>query len=105
MYNNFEYPQGSDNPQAPWNRTSPKEAEFQVLCSQTLSKTVPVFTDNYTPICEKEIDCDGFITTTMDTDTSDINWEEELFIIGLSNRSICILFSLSKLLILLFLSS
>ena len=77
MYNSADYPIGADTPQAPWNRTTPKETEFQVLCSQTLSKSFPVLTDNYTPICEKEIDCDGSIVSIMDADTSDIDWKEE----------------------------
>lgn len=39
------YPDGARyNPDAPWNQSDPEEIETNVLCSQTLSKTVPVIT-------------------------------------------------------------
>ena len=34
---------------APWNEESIPEKEFEVTCSQSLSKTVTVWTDNYIP--------------------------------------------------------
>ena len=73
----MNYPMGADNPNAPWNRITPEEISFEVLCSQSLSKTVPVVTDHYTPIYEKEIDCDDLVCSTMDADTSNIDWKEE----------------------------
>lgn len=42
-----------------------KEKEFQCLCCQTLSKSVPVFTDEYTLLSSEEV---------PDIDTSGIAW-------------------------------
>lgn len=42
-----------------------KEKEFQCLCCQTLSKSVPVFTDEYTLLPSEEV---------TDIDTSGIAW-------------------------------
>ena len=44
------YPPGvSDSTwDAPWNQSDPEEEEFEVTCSQSLSRTATVWTDNYT---------------------------------------------------------
>lgn len=62
---------------APWNQKDVPEKEFEVICSQTLSKAVPVTTNNYNPIAEKEYDAEeGSIWNCYD-DTSETNWKEE----------------------------
>ena len=72
MYNNYDYPWGSDTPDAPWNRVETPEREFNVTVSQTLSKNTTVLTDQYT---ESEVYLDpGY---AMETDTSEVNWNEE----------------------------
>ena len=74
------YPPGvSDSTwDAPWNEYSIPEKEFDVVCSQTLSKSVTVWTDNYVPGasgCDYE---DGVAIGWQDPDdTSDTNWAKE----------------------------
>jgi hypothetical protein len=83
MYDNYNYPPGADNEYAPWNEPSVPEKEFGVTCCQTLSKTVTVYTDNYTPGAEGvdyESDDEGGYTAVGwhdDDDTSDTDWAEE----------------------------
>ena len=79
------YPDGvSDNtPGAPWNEEFIPEKEFEVTCSQSLSKTVTVTTNNYIPGAsgvDYEPDDEGgyYASGWHDPDdTSDTNWEEE----------------------------
>ena len=63
---------------APWNEPDVPEKEFDVTCSQTLSRTVSVLTNNYIPggeWCEYD---DGITIGGHDPDdTSDTNWAEE----------------------------
>lgn len=82
MYNNFIYSAGADTPSAPWNQSDLEEKEFDVTCSQTLSKTSTVFTSNYTPgavEAEREWDEDGYHTVYVrdPDDTSNVIWSEE----------------------------
>ena len=74
MYDNYSFPVGADTPKAPWNRKDNEEKEFSVTCCQALSKTVPVFTDGYTAIAEREYDGEGWVTL-LDYDTSNVNWK------------------------------
>lgn len=66
------YPPGAEfDPNAPYNQTELPEREFEVTISQTLSKTVTVFTNDY----NLEVDCDedgGYEVC----DTSDTAWKE-----------------------------
>ena len=79
------YPPGvSDNTiGAPWNDPEIPEKEFEVTCSQTLSKSVTVWTDNYVPGAsgvDYEPDDEGgyYASSWHDSDdTSDTNWKEE----------------------------
>ena len=79
------YPPGvSDStPDAPWNQSDPDDMDFDVTCSQTLSKTVTVTTNNYIPGAEGvdyESDDEGgcyAVPYHDDPDTSDTNWAEE----------------------------
>lgn len=83
MYDNYHYPAGADNDQAPWNQVDTPEKEFDVTCCQVLSRTVTVFTSNYIPGAsgvdyepngEGGYDACGWHD---DDDTSDTNWSEE----------------------------
>ena len=83
MYDNYHYPAGSDNEQAPWNQSDPEEEEFEVTCSQSLSRTATVWTSNYIPGAsgvDYEPDGEGGYCASSwhdDPDTSDTNWAEE----------------------------
>ena len=83
MYDNYNYPAGADTPDAPWNQSDPDDMDFDVTCSQTLSKTVTVTTNNYIPGAEGvdyESDDEGGCYASPwhdDPDTSDTNWAEE----------------------------
>ena len=63
MNTDGNYPNGSQyDKNAPWNMKDTPEREFKVTCSQTLSKTVSVFTNAYTSIAEREFDGEkGFL--------------------------------------------
>lgn len=66
------YPPGAEfDPNAPYNQVELPEREFEVTISQTLSKPVTVFTNDY----NLEIDCDeeGKYETL---DTSDTAWKD-----------------------------
>lgn len=76
------YPAGAyRDPSAPFNQSDPEEKEFSVLCSQTLSKSATVLTDDYTPGdsgVDYEPDGEGgyYSSAWQDPDdTSDTNWE------------------------------
>ena len=78
------YPPGAEfDPSAPYNQSDPDDMDFDVTCSQTLSKTVTVTTNNYIPGAEGvdyESDDEGgcyAVPYHDDPDTSDTNWAEE----------------------------
>ena len=78
------YPAGAySDPSAPYNDYDVPEKEFEVTCSQTLSKTSIVVTDNYIPGaegCDTEPDDEGGYHAEYwhdPDDTSDTNWAEE----------------------------
>ena len=78
------FPAGAEfDPSAPYNQSDPDDMDFDVTCSQTLSKTVTVTTNNYIPGAEGvdyESDDEGgcyAIPYHDDPDTSDTNWAEE----------------------------
>lgn len=79
------YPDGlSDNtPGAPWNDPIVPEKDFDVTCSQTLSKTVTVTTNNYIPgACGVDYEPDdegGYYASSWHDpdDTSDTDWKKE----------------------------
>ena len=83
MYDNYHYPAGADNEFAPWNQSDPDEKEFDITCSQTLSKTVSVLTSNYIPGAsgvDYEPDGEGGYCACGwhdPDDTSDTNWADE----------------------------
>ena len=67
----------------PWNDSDVLEKEFDVTCSQTLSKTVSVLTNNYIPGasgCDYEPDGEGGYCACGwhdPDDTSNTNWANE----------------------------
>lgn len=83
MYDNYNYPPGADTPDAPWNEPVIPEKDFEITCSQSLSRTVIVTTNNYTPGAsgvDYEPDDEGgyYASGWHDPDdTSDTNWAEE----------------------------
>lgn len=48
MYNNYDYPCGTDGPNAPWNQKELPEKEIEVTVYITLSKTVKIKVSDYT---------------------------------------------------------
>lgn len=69
------YPPGAyDDPDAPFNEKEIPEKEFGVLCSQTLSRSVPCITNDYDSEGE-ELDEDGNIVP-INIDTSETCWED-----------------------------
>lgn len=62
---------------APFNQTELEEREFNVLCSQTLSKTDIVFTSNYDEKVDEEYDDEGGKFSHHWIDTKDTIWSEE----------------------------
>jgi len=83
MYDNYNYPYGADTPSAPWNEPEIPERDFEVTCSQSLSRTATVWTSNYIPGAsgvdyEKDDEGGCYATPWHDApDTSDTNWAEE----------------------------
>ena len=78
------YPAGAYNdPDAPYNQIDIPEKDFEVTCSQSLSKTVTVTTNNYTPgasgVDYEPDDEGGYCACEWHDpdDTSDTNWSEE----------------------------
>lgn len=68
---NYNYPVGADNKDAPWNKEETPKRDFDVFISQSLSKSTSVSTDDY--ICSVEKGEDGEVEE--DIDTSNTDWE------------------------------
>ena len=62
--NNYDYPIGSDGPDAPWNQVDPEPRKIEVTVSITLSKTVEVEVTDYT--AEEDIDEENNHSTIYD---------------------------------------
>lgn len=78
------FPAGAEfDPSAPYNQSDPEDMDFEVTCSQSLSKTVTVVTNNYIPGAEgvdyESDDEGGYCAVPWhdDPDTSDTNWADE----------------------------
>lgn len=66
---NFNLPAGAEyDPLAPYNQVEIPEREFDILISQTLSKSTSVETNDYIPVSEREEDFNNFYCNTSDTD-------------------------------------
>lgn len=75
MYDNYHYPEGADNASAPWNEPVIPEKEFEVCCSQTLSKNTTIITDDYIPQCDCGYE-DGVGYCDQWADTSQTDWKK-----------------------------
>lgn len=78
------FPAGAyGDPNAPYNQSDVPEKEFEVTCSQSLSRTAIVTTNNYVPGasgCDYEPDGEGGYCACGwqdPDDTSDTNWSIE----------------------------
>ena len=69
--NNYDYPLGSDTPDAPWNQVDNPEREIEVLVSITLSKTFRVKVSDYT-ITDSGKDEDGDYFEDIDYSECDL---------------------------------
>jgi len=60
MYDNYNYPEGSDTPDAPWNQIDPPELEVTVNVIQTLYKDeVTIIADDYVQYDDGEVEFDN----------------------------------------------
>ena len=75
MYDNYNFPIGSDTPSAPWNQKELPEKDFKVSVCQCLSKSTEVTTNDYIHSYTKEWDDMGGIEEDI-TDTSDTDWNQ-----------------------------
>lgn len=78
------FPAGAEfDPSAPYNQSDIPEKEFEVTCSQCLSRTASVWTNNYIPGVsgvDFEPDDEGGTYASPwhdEDDTSDTNWADE----------------------------
>lgn len=78
------FPPGAEfDPLAPYNQVDVSEKDFDITCSQSLSRTATVWTDNYIPGAsgvDYEYDDEGgcYACGWHDPDdTSNTNWSEE----------------------------
>ena len=79
------YPDGLSDwtPGTPWNEPEIPDEDFEITCSQSLSRTATVTTNNYIPGAsgvDYEPDDEGgcyAVGWHDDPDTSDTNWAEE----------------------------
>lgn len=80
---NYPMMSASELSRAPWIQEEPPEKSFEVTCSQSLSKTVTVTTNNYIPgasgVDYERDDEGGYYASAWhdDPDTSNTNWAEE----------------------------
>ena len=71
MYDNYNYPLGADNPDAPWNQEENPEREIEVTGSVTLSKTIKVKVSDY-EITDSGKDEDGEYFEDIDYSNCDL---------------------------------
>lgn len=71
MYDNYNYPVGADNADAPWNQADNPEREVEVTVSITLSKTLKVRVDDY-QIVDSGKDEDGEYFEDIDYSCCDL---------------------------------
>lgn len=84
---NYNYPIGSDTPEAPWNQSDPKPEEIEVVVSLTLSKVLKVKVTDYTTDVDEdgnsyndysECDIAGAVTEQVDL-PGDSTWDIDDF--------------------------
>lgn len=77
MLNMGGYPSGCQYDRAaPWNQQDQPERKFNITCSQSLSKTTDVLTDDYGSTMEKEFDGEA-VVPVVEYDTTNTNWAAE----------------------------
>ena len=69
--NNYDYPIGSDTPDAPWNKEENPKKEIEVTVSVTLSKTVKIKVSDY-EIIDSGKDEDGEYFEDIDYSNCDL---------------------------------
>ena len=69
--NNYDYPCGTDEPNAPWNQADNPEREIEVTVSVTLSKTVKINVSDY-EITDSGKDEDGEYFEDIDYSNCDL---------------------------------
>ena len=69
--NNYDYPCGTDEPNAPWNQADNPEREIEVTVSVTLSKTVKIKVSDY-EITDSGKDEDGEYFEDIDYSNCDL---------------------------------
>ena len=71
------FPAGAEfDPSAPYNEPIIPEKDFEITCSQSLSRTATVTTNNYVP-CAEDVWDDGVGYHEEWADTSETNWVDE----------------------------
>ena len=73
MYNNSDYPIGTDTPLAPWNQFSVPGIERDCEVIETISRRTTLSTTDYSI----EDDWNDEFGKCMATDTSETDWNEE----------------------------
>ena len=73
---NYGYGLSDNSPDTPWNEPKVPERDFEVTCSQSLSRTATVTTNNYIP-CAEDVWDDGVGYHDEWADTTETSWSEE----------------------------
>ena len=75
---NYNYPWGADNANAPWNQSEPDEVEREVEYSCVMKRTAEVSTTNYVGGgTYAEWDGEGYITAVEEPDFDNTDWVDE----------------------------
>ena len=72
---NYGYGLSDNSPDTPWNEPQVPERDFEVTCSQSLSRTAKVTTNNYIP-CAEDVWDDGVGYHDEWADTSETDWKK-----------------------------
>lgn len=73
MYNNSDYPIGTDTPLAPWNQASVPGIKRDCEVTETISRRITLSTTDYSV----EEDWNDEFGKCISADTSETNWNEE----------------------------
>jgi hypothetical protein len=66
MNDNYNYPEGADNSDAPWYEKENEPVEVEVTVSLTLSKRVKIYTTDYEKVLEKDEDDIPFVNINLE---------------------------------------
>lgn len=70
MYDNYNYPEGADTPDAPWNQESQEYKRIKVTVSITLSKDLEIDVNDYTIDKDEFLKCDRIDFSDCDLKTA-----------------------------------